>query len=385
MILIDYKRIKDLQSKQKEILLFASKIDERRISTKIDPQLSPISWHLIHCTYIEVLWLRSIYLHDNYYKDKLEKIADSSLVPENKRGKNLPKLEELLLFAKKIFSENIRIIKETACSKKKEGQLKLSYLLDFLNQHHAQHIETMKVIKNMLNIKFSKSFHKNAFEITPKDYKFSGEEVKEGKYLIGAGKKEFSYDNEKPRNIIYLKDFLISKKIITVAEWFTFILDNGYNRKEFWSSKGWHWKTKKRIAHPISWKFSNKKKFAISTPEGYIKPDSKMPVTNISKHELEAFAKCNKLRLPHEYEWEVAAKKISDKFKVWEWAENKFFGYKGFKAFPYKEYSYPWFDKDYYTLKGSSLYTLKEIRRYSFRNFYKPDTQYIFSGGRLCL
>ena len=385
MILIEYKRIKDLQSKQKEILLLASKLDQRRISSKINPQLSPISWHLIHCIYIEVLWLRSKYLDDYYYKDKLEKIADSSKVPLNKRGINLPKKKELLLFANKIFNENILIIKYVSYKKKTEGKLKLSYLLDFLNQHHAQHIETMKIIKNMINIKFCKDYHINASEISPMNYKFNGAEIKQGEYLIGADRKEFSYDNEKPRNIVYLKNFLISKKLITIAEWFAFILDNGYRRKELWSSKGWHWKTKKKIVRPISWKFSNKKEFAISTPEGFVKPNSKMPVSNISKHELEAFANWKKLRLPHEYEWEASAKIISNKFKVWEWASNKFFGYRGFKAFPYKEYSYPWFNKDYYTLKGSSLYTSQEIRRFSFRNFYKPDTQYIFSGGRLCL
>ena len=51
----------------------------------------------------------------------------------------------------------------------------------------------------------------------------------------------------------------------------------------------------------------------------------------------------------------------------------------------YKEYSYPWFNNNYYTLKGSSIITLQDIKRVSFRNFYKPDTRYILSGGRLCI
>ena len=35
-------------------------------------------------------------------------------------------------------------------------------------------------------------------------------------------------------------------------------------------------------------------------------------------------------------------------------------------------------------LKGSSIFTLNDIKRVSFRNFYKPNTRYILSGGRLC-
>ena len=91
------------------------------------------------------------------------------------------------------------------------------------------------------------------------------------------------------------------------------------------------------------------------------------------------------LELPHEFEWEISSNFLNDKFKVWEWSENKFFGYKFFKPYPYKEYSYPWFNNSYYTLKGSSIITLQDIKRVSFLNFYKPNTRYILSGGRLCV
>ena len=37
------------------------------------------------------------------------------------------------------------------------------------------------------------------------------------------------------------------------------------------------------------------------------------------------------------------------------WCNNKFFPYEGFKPYPYKEYSVPWFNNNYYTLKGAEL------------------------------
>ena len=100
-------------------------------------------------------------------------------------------------------------------------------------------------------------------------------------------------------------------------------------------------------------------------------------------HELEAFAKWQDLRVPNEIEWEIASKKLNNINLVWEWCSNTFYPYKGFTAFPYKEYSKPWFNKNYYTLRGSSIYSEKEVKRHTSRNFYKADTRHIFSGGRL--
>ena len=89
------------------------------------------------------------------------------------------------------------------------------------------------------------------------------------------------------------------------------------------------------------------------------------------------------LNIPHELQWEVSHKKIINKFNVWEWCNNKFFPYKGFIPYPYKEYSVPWFNNDYYTLKSASIFSEKELKRKTFRNFYNANVRYIFSGGRL--
>ena len=91
MLIRNFQRIYDLRDKQNKILSLVSKLGEKEISIKPHPDLSPISWHLLHCIYIEILWLRSKYLKDNYYKNKLAKVADATLVPLNKRGENMPK------------------------------------------------------------------------------------------------------------------------------------------------------------------------------------------------------------------------------------------------------------------------------------------------------
>ena len=103
------------------------------------------------------------------------------------------------------------------------------------------------------------------------------------------------------------------------------------------------WKIKNNIEKPLNWSFKGKR-LSLSTPHGYVNPKKNDAVTNISFYEFEAFANWNNLKAPHEFEWEASYKKISNKFKVWEWSRNLFFPYDGFIAFPYKEYSTPWFN-----------------------------------------
>ena len=105
----------------------------------------------------------------------------------------------------------------------------------------------------------------------------------------------------------------------------------------------------------------------------------------ISFHEAQAFSHWARARLPHEHEWEAAVKseQLHNTGQVWEWCANTFHPYQGFSAFPYDEYSKPWFDDNHYVLRGASRHTRPEIRRASFRNFFNPDKRHIFAGLRL--
>ena len=378
------KKTLELEKKQQDILYLSTKSGNKITNLKIHRELSPLGWHIIHCLYIEAIWIRTKILNDARLEKKFKKIADASVVSIENRGKLLPRVETIIRTAKILFKENIIILEKLIHKKDKSISIKeLNYFLDFLNQHHAQHIENMKNILNIFNMLYGKKRHNTTILIEPSNYNFSGIKIKEGIYRIGANKKKFFYDNEIPNHKIFLKDFIISKNILTISEWLGFMEEGGYKKKKYWSNEGWNWKVKNKIAHPFNWVFIDKNKFIVSTYKGFISPSSEMPVTNVSIYELEAFAKFNNCRLPHEHEWEVAYTKLSRKYKVWEWSSNKFFGYKGFIPFPYKDYSMPWFENEYFTLRGGSSYTLKEIKRASFRNFYKPSTRYILSGGRL--
>jgi iron(II)-dependent oxidoreductase len=68
---------------------------------------------------------------------------------------------------------------------------------------------------------------------------------------------------------------------------------------------------------------------------------------------------------------------------AWEWTSSAFAGYPGFTAFPYDEYSAPFFGGDYRVLRGGSWATRSRAVTNSFRNWDLPGRRQIFCGLRL--
>jgi iron(II)-dependent oxidoreductase len=67
----------------------------------------------------------------------------------------------------------------------------------------------------------------------------------------------------------------------------------------------------------------------------------------------------------------------------WEWTSTAFYGYPGFVAGPYKEYSAPWFG-DHKVLRGGCWATRSRMIRSAYRNFYTPDRRDVWAGFRTC-
>ena len=59
------------------------------------------------------------------------------------------------------------------------------------------------------------------------------------------------------------------------------------------------------------------------------------PVTHVSWHEADAFARWAGKRLPTEQEWEAARDRLDGVGAAWEWTSSDFLAYPGFEAFPY--------------------------------------------------
>jgi iron(II)-dependent oxidoreductase len=68
---------------------------------------------------------------------------------------------------------------------------------------------------------------------------------------------------------------------------------------------------------------------------------------------------------------------------AWEWTASDFAGYPGFSAFPYHEYSAPFFGGGYRVLRGGSWATRPRAVTNCFRNWDLPGRRQIFAGLRL--
>jgi len=206
-----------------------------------------------------------------------------------------------------------------------------------------------------------------------------------------------------------------------------FMKDDGYKRKEFWSSGGQRWLAETGAVSPKYWTRLGDGWITRSMDNTH-PVEATHPVCHVCYYEAEAFAKWAGKRLPTEFEWEVAASwnpstKRAQKFPwsdskadshaanidqlafstapidafrrnisplgcygmigdVWEWTSSDFNGYTGFKSFPYKEYSEEFFGSEYKVLRGGSWATRPGAIRNTFRNWDYPIRRQIFSGFR---
>jgi iron(II)-dependent oxidoreductase len=105
---------------------------------------------------------------------------------------------------------------------------------------------------------------------------------------------------------VTLAPFWIDVMPVTNGDFMTFMGEGGYGIRELWSNEGWHWVRTSHAQMPRHWYWQDG---VWSTRDlGNEAPiDFNRPVTHVSQHEAEAFARFVGKRLPAEEEWEAAA------------------------------------------------------------------------------
>ncbi len=335
-------------------------LDDTDCRARWHPELSPVGWHLRHCVFIEALWIRERVLGDDSLTAPLAAECLPEQAPKGARATALPERSELLAWARAVMAEN-RALLETA---PEHPLLAGGYLRAFLIAHIGQHLETVRLA--LAARELSKA---SAYRVTRP---LAARSTAPSWRLVAAGTGEvgaetgFVYDNETPCMRVRLPAFDIAEAPVDNASWLAFMEACGG-------------------AAPFGWRRDGAGRWFASTAEGPCDLDPRAPVAGVSHGEAAAFARWAGARLPHEYEWERAARLgvIADCGSAWEWCGNGFHPYPGFRAHPYREYSIPWFDGRYMTLRGGSVYSERENRRPSFRNFYEPGSRHVAAGLRL--
>ncbi len=283
----------------------------------------------------------------------------------------------------------------------------------------------------------------------PEPDRLGDAEIPAGTYLIGMpgdspdyARRDFAFDNEKPRFGKALDSFRISRTLVSNAEFLAFVEDGGYERRELWSFGGRKWLDTEvdlalveghdqpvmaRPRHPLYWRYRDGQWQERVFDQWQPLPLAH-PVTHVSYWEAEAYCNWAGRRLPTEYEWEAAAlgNRPGEPFRrfpwgddphpervdmdarylaqqpvtampegdgpfgcrqmlgtVWEWTTTQFLPYDGFCVDIYPYMSTLQFG-DHKVTKGGSCATSSLLIRGTYRQAYLPQRNDVYTGFRTC-
>lgn len=204
----------------------------------------------------------------------------------------------------------------------------------------------------------------------------------EGVYEIGYKGDGFHFDNELGRHKVYIQNFSISAALVSNEEYLDFVNAGGYQDFNLWHAEGWDWVKANVVKAPLYW-YEIDGEWHRYSLSGLRPLNLSQPVSHISYYEAAAFAQWKGLRLPTEFEWEIASEKL-EWGKLWEWTESAYLPYPGFSkaAGALGEYNGK-FMVNQTVLRGGSIATPANHSRNTYRNFFHPDLRWMFSGIRL--
>ena len=388
--------------------------------------MSPPKWHIGHVSWIYEAIMSKLNNNYEFYSKEFSEYLNSYYqqfgVPHDKGLRGVisrPTLDQIFQYFNTINQKVENFVK----SKKLED--KEMRLLTMGIHHECQHQELLVYdLQHLLAEKYRPVKKKNI----PKQNQHEKEliKIKGGLYKMGYNGENYCYDIELPEHLVYLNDYKIDKFPVTNEQYLKFIDDGGYETYKYWLSDGWEKVKENKWKAPMYWE-KIEDQWHTRDFLGIEKINPNKPVCHVSYYEADAYCKWAGKRLPTEAEWEKAScwdeskqektvypwgnKQPSEENcnllesnywgcteigtypngtspsgcqqmigDVWEWTSSEFTGYPGFKS-GFDEYNDKWFSNQK-VLRGGSFGTPKISIRGSYRNFFRLDERWLFSGFR---
>jgi iron(II)-dependent oxidoreductase len=414
---------RDLAATRRRTQELLAPLDETRLTTQYDQLMSPPVWDYAHIGVFEELWLVQRLSGAAPMDEELLQTYNAIETPRVVRGRR-----ELLdparstAYLERVRQRTLALLEEVSLDGD-DPLLRAGFLYELILQHEDQHEETI-----LQTVQLTPGRYREELPALPAGRPAPADMVRvpAGRYPIGSD-AHAPYDNEHPRHGVALPAFEIDRLPVTNGDFERFMADGGYQRQELWSADGWEWRFVFGIEAPEYW-----------TPDGdgwttsryghRLPVDERLPVAHVSYFEAEAYARWAHKRLPTEFEWEVAASwdPVAGRARrhpwgdepwtperanldqqllsaapagaypagvsalgceqllgdVWEWTSSDFRPYPGFVAFPYAEYSEPFFGSGFKVLRGGSWATRPGVARNTFRNWDSRLKRQIFAGFR---
>ena len=382
------------------------------------PDASPVKWHLAHVTWFFETFVLERFepgfkpfdpafrvLFNSYYQGVGEQH------PRQQRGLILsPTLEDVRRYRTQV-DERMR-----ALIAARRGDAEFDALVTLGLHHEQQHEELLLTdMKHALSFDPRHAPYAKRWPIAavqPQPLRWFGYDaglVEHGHDAERDG--AFCFDNETPRHRTWIAPFELASRPVSNGDLMAFIDDGGYRRAELWLSLGWAWVRAGAREAPLYWQRDGHTWFN-HTLHGRVPVDPNTPACHLSCFEADAVARWADARLPTEFEWEFAARRLNgfghanladrrvfhpmpqaqgvttepvQMFgDVWEWTGSSYAPYPGFRPLPgaVGEYNGK-FMCGQTVLRGGSCATPAGHVRASYRNFFPPDAQWQFSGVRL--
>lgn len=344
--------------------------------------VSPPKWHLGHTTwFFETFVLQPhhnyrvfnadfAFLFNSYYNNAGDRVDRA-----RRGGLSRPTVSEILDYRAYVTQATLELLQSDAPDS-------LLDLIEIGINHEQQHQELLVYdIKYILGTQPLFPAYGAAFNLNvQKDEGFIA--IDQGLYQIGAGRDAFAYDNERGQHHVQVPDFSISSSLVTNASYLDFMQDGGYQNFNLWLSDGWDFVRQNDLRCPLYWQQIGDEWYEY-TLAGLLPLQLDKPVHHISFYEAYAYAEWAGCRLTTEFEWEVAADRISWG-DLWEWTYSAYLPYPGFKkaAGALGEYNGK-FMNNLYVLRGASAATPQGHSRKTYRNFFSPSSRWHYCGIRL--
>jgi iron(II)-dependent oxidoreductase len=352
-----------LAEARERTLALVEPLDDEQLNTVYSPILSPLAWDLGHIANFEELWLVQTIAEREPMHGELGRFYDAIENPRVTRGE-LPILRdaELRAYMADVRERTLDVLDSVDVSADAgEPLLRDGFVYEMLLAHELQHNETMLQLLQMVD-GYESALIEAAIAVGPASEGPETVTIPAGEYEIGAPEGGFAYDNERARHRVELAAFEIDRTPVSNAAYAEFMEATGAEAPMYWERDGDAW-----VSAAMG------RRAAI---------DPAHPVIHVSWEGAEAFARWAGKRLPSEREWEAARPRLQGVGHAWEWTSSDFLAYPDFEAFPYREYSEPFFGPEHKVLRGGSWATHPDVFRPSFRNWDLPQRRQIFSGLR---
>ncbi|WP_299777892.1 ergothioneine biosynthesis protein EgtB [uncultured Formosa sp.] len=346
--------------------------------------VSPPKWHLAHSTwFFEQFVLQRFdsdykvfsedfaYLFNSYYNNAGERV-----LRPNRGLMTRPSVESVYAYRDYVTKHLLSFL-ETEVSEEAQNIIELGI------NHEQQHQELFYYdIKYILGNQPTFPSIQNELVLDKVSNSTEYISISEGLYTIGYQGESFCYDNELGVHQVYIQGFQIRKNLVSNSEYMAFIEAGGYQDFNLWHAEGWDFIQQEDIKAPLYWHKVNGVWHHYSL-NGFQEVPKDEPVMHLSFYEAFAFAEWKGMRLPTEFEWEVASNELQWG-QLWEWTYSAYTPYPNFTKAEgaLGEYNGK-FMVNQMVLRGASIATVKNHSRATYRNFFHASMRWQFSGLRL--